>query len=256
MSFSGKTVLITGAAGGIGAATAAAFAAQGASLALVDRERGALESLADELGLDREKTLLLVADVRDEEQVKGYVEATRSTFGFLDVFFNNAGVEGATGPLVETTAETLDTILDVNVKGHFFGLKHVLAAMIDEGHGAIVNTSSMAGVIAFAGLGVYTASKHAVIGLTRVAAAEGAAAGVRVNAICPGPVNTRMMRGIEAGMSPDDIPGVQAQFSALTALNRYAEPAEIAEVVLFLASDKASYVTGSIYTIDAGMTGM
>ncbi|MEU4377884.1 SDR family NAD(P)-dependent oxidoreductase [Pseudonocardia alni] len=257
MEFDGRTVLITGAAGGIGAAAAAAFAAEGASLALVDLDRSALEKVAAGLGVDDARVLLHVADVRDEQQVEGYVAATRDRFGAIDVFFNNAGVEGATGPLVDTDLETVDTILSVNVRGSFLGLKHVLRVMTAQGHGSVVNTSSMAGVIAFAGLGgMYTASKHAVVGLTRVAAVEAAPAGVRVNAVCPGPVDTRMMRSIENGMSPDDIPGVQEQFAGLTALKRYADPAEIASVVLFLASDRASYVSGSIYTVDAGMTGI
>ncbi|MGW0038754.1 SDR family NAD(P)-dependent oxidoreductase [Gordonia sp. NPDC003376] len=257
MEFENKTVLITGAAGGIGSAAVSIFAKAGANLVLVDLATPALRRLADELGLDPGRTELIAADVSSEDQVRRYVAGARDRFGRIDVFFNNAGVEGATGALVDTTEETLDRILNVNVKGHFFGLKHVIAAMTDQGGGgSIVNTSSMAGVIAFTGLGAYTASKHAVIGLTRVAAAEAAPAGIRVNAVCPGPVNTRMMRSIESGMSPDDVQAAQASFAGLVALHRYAEPSEIAEVVTFLASDRASYVTGSIYTIDAGMTGL
>jgi len=255
MEFKDKVVLVTGAAGGIGSAAAARFAQEGALLALVDLSEEALQKVCADHGLDAERCLLVAADVRHEDQVAGYVTATLERFGRVDVFFNNAGVEGSTGALVDTAVETLDLILAVNVRGSFLGLREVLKVMTSQGGGSIVNTSSMAGLIPFSGLGVYTASKHAVLGLTRVAAEEAASAGVRVNAICPGPVNTRMMREIEAGMSPDDIAGVQAAFSGLTAMKRYAEPEEIAELVLFLASDRASYVTGSVYTADGGMTG-
>ena len=255
MDFADKIVLITGAAGGIGSAAAAGFAREGATLVLVDLDEQGLHKVVADRGLDAERTLLITADVRQEDEVNAYVRAAVDRHGRIDVFFNNAGAEGRTGSIVDTTTETLDLILDVNVKGSFLGLREVLRVMTGQGGGAIINTSSMAGLIPFSGLGVYTASKHAVLGLTRVAAEEAAPFGVRVNAVCPGPVNTRMMRGIEAGMSPDDIAGVQAAFAGLTALKRYAEPEEVAEVVLFLASDRASYVTGSVYTIDGGMTG-
>jgi meso-butanediol dehydrogenase / (S,S)-butanediol dehydrogenase / diacetyl reductase len=256
LDFKGKVVLITGAAGGVGKAAARAFRQQGAKLALVDLAQSALDAVAEELQLVAEDSLLIVADVSKEENVEHYVEATKSKFGRIDVFFNNAGIEGKPGPLVDTDAQTLDAILNVNVKGSFFGIKHVMSTMIEQKHGAIVNTSSMAGLIGFPNLGVYTASKHAVIGLTRAAALESAHAGVRVNAVCPGPVNTRMMRGIEAGISAENPVAVKSQFADSVALKRYAEPEEIAELVLFLASDRASYVTGSMYTIDGGMTGM
>ncbi|HZF85708.1 MAG TPA: SDR family oxidoreductase [Burkholderiaceae bacterium] len=255
MDFKQKIVLITGAAGGIGKAAARAFHEQGASLVLVDIHQDALDALRAELGLSADRAVLVAGDVGQEDTARRYVQATLDTFGRIDVFFNNAGIEGQPGSLVDTDAATLDAILHVNVKGAFFGIKHVLAVMLAQRGGAIVNTSSMAGLIGFASLGVYTASKHAVIGLTRVAAQEAAHAGVRVNAVCPGPVNTRMMRGIEAGLS-EDTEAVRAQFAALVGLKRYAEPEEVAEIVLFLASDKASYVTGSIYTVDGGMTGM
>lgn len=256
MDFEDKVVLITGAAGGIGHAATKAFAEQGATLVLVDLSLSALEKIAADLGLPENRLLLVAADVRSESEVEGYVAGATTRFGRIDVFFNNAGVEGKTGALVDTDAETVDTILDVNVKGSFFGIKHVLSTMITQKSGAIVNTSSMAGLIGFTALGVYTASKHAVIGLTRVAALEAADSGVRVNAVCPGPVNTRMMRGIENGLSADNPEAAKSQFADSTAIKRYAEPEEIANVVLFLASDKASYVTGSIFTADGGMTGM
>ncbi|MDP9901752.1 SDR family NAD(P)-dependent oxidoreductase [Variovorax ginsengisoli] len=255
MEFKDKVVLITGAAGGIGKTTVRAFYDQGANLALVDLHQNALEVLAADLELSAERVLLIAGDVSQEGDVQRYVQATTERFGRIDIFFNNAGIEGKPGSLVETDAATLDAILDVNVKGSFFGIKHVLGVMLEQKAGSIVNTSSMAGLIGFPALGVYTASKHAVIGLTRVAAQESAHAGIRVNAVCPGPVNTRMMRGIEAGLSTDT-ESIKSQFASLVGLKRYAEPEEITQVVLFLASDRASYVTGSIYTADGGMTGM
>lgn len=256
MEFKGKTVLITGAAGGIGKAATKAFFAQGAKLVLIDLAQPSLDAMARELALDPDRCVLIAADVSKESEVESFVAATKAKFGRIDVFFNNAGVEGKTGLLIDTDADTLDKILDVNVKGCFFGLKYVLREMTAQGGGAVVNTSSMAGLIGFHSLGVYTASKHAVIGLTRAAAAEVAGAKVRVNAVCPGPVETRMMREIEAGISATDPVAVKGQFENLTGLKRYAEPEEIADLVLFLASDKASYITGSMYTIDGGMTGM
>ncbi|SMH57308.1 SDR family NAD(P)-dependent oxidoreductase [Mesorhizobium australicum] len=256
MEFKDKTVLITGAAGGIGKAATKAFFEQGAKLVLIDLAQPSLDTMARELTLDPDRCVLIAADVSKESEVESFVAATKAKFGRIDVFFNNAGVEGKTGLLIDTDADTLDKILDVNVKGCFFGLKYVLREMIAQGGGAVVNTSSMAGLIGFHSLGVYTASKHAVIGLTRAAAAEVAASKVRVNAVCPGPVETRMMREIEAGISATDPVAVKGQFENLTGLKRYAEPEEIADLVLFLASDKASYITGSMYTIDGGMTGM
>lgn len=256
MEFKDKVVLVTGAAGGIGRASVQGFYEGGAKLALVDLSMDSLSSLAKELSLDPDRVLLIPADVKSEAEVTKYVRATKDRFGRIDIFFNNAGIEGKVGSLVDTDAETLNAILDVNVKGSFFGIKHVLQVMIEQKGGSIVNTSSMAGLIGFPSLGVYTASKHAVLGLTRVAAQESVHAGVRVNAVCPGPVNTRMMRGIEAGVSADNPEAVQTQFANLTGLKRYAEPAEVANLVLFLASEKASYITGSIYTVDGGMTGM
>ncbi|UNK40935.1 SDR family oxidoreductase (plasmid) [Shinella sp. H4-D48] len=256
MQYEGKVVLVTGAAGGIGRAATKAFYEQGAKLVLVDLSKEALDMMSDELGLDSDRSVVIAADVSQEAAVEGFVQATVATFGRIDVFFNNAGVEGKTGLLVDTSEETVDKLLSVNIKGCFFGLKHVLRQMTAQAGGAVVNTSSMAGLIGFHSLGVYTASKHAVIGLTRAAASEVAPHGIRVNAVCPGPVDTRMMRGIESGFSEADPVGVKGQFENLTGLKRYAQPEEIADLVLFLGSDKASYITGSMYTIDGGMTGM
>lgn len=256
MTFDNKVVLITGAAGGIGKTTVKAFYNEGAKLALVDLHKDDLNQVVADLDIDPSRVLVIPGDVSKEETAKNYVKSTIKQFGRIDVFFNNAGIEGKIGKLVDTDEATVDALLSVNLKGSFFGLKHVLKAMMEQQAGSIVNTASMAGLIGFPSLGMYTATKHGVIGLTRVAAQEAADAGIRVNAVCPGPVNTNMMRGIEAGLAPYNTDAVKSQFANLVGMKRYAEPEEITQLVLFLASDKASYITGSIYTVDGGMTGM
>lgn len=172
----------------------------------------------------------------------------------FDVFFNNAGIEGVYSTIVDSEASNLEKVIDVNLKGVFYGLKHVMRVMMDQKSGAIVNTASVAGLVGFPGLSPYVASKHAVIGLTKTAAVEVAESGVRINAICPAPVNTRMMRSIESNIAPGNEGAVQKQFAESISVKRYGEPSEIANLVVFLASDKASYITGGIYPIDGGMT--
>lgn len=252
MDFDGKVVLITGAAGGIGKETARLFAKQGAKLALVDLDPKALESVAKELEL--KDYLIQAADVSSEEQVKDLVQQTKQKYGKIDVFFNNAGIEGKIASITETSAENLDKVLNVNVKGVFFGLKHVLAVMMEQRSGCIVNTASIAGLNGAIGLAPYAASKHAVIGLTKTAALESAEMGVRVNAICPGLVNTRMLHAIEEGRTPENTNLMREKLLAKSPMNRYARPEEIAELVLFLASYHASFITGSCYVIDGGVT--
>ncbi|MCO6056866.1 SDR family oxidoreductase [Pseudomonas sp. MOB-449] len=247
-----KVALITGAAGGIGLALARLLAGRGYRLALVDLELASLERVAREQGFEPAHTLLVAADVSREEQVQAYVEATLERFGRIDAFANNAGIEGQPGLIEEQTVEVLDRVYAVNVRGVFLGLKHVLKAMKRQGSGAIVNLSSLAGIMAGPTHGPYVMSKHAVIGLTRTAAAESAAAGVRVNAVLPGAINTGMMRRIEQDSGQAEATRV-AQCAA-TPMGRYGEPEEIASVIAFLLSDEASYITSSLYTADGGMS--
>lgn len=197
MDLTGKVVLITGATGGIGKETARLFAKQGAKLALVDLDDQALESLAKELEL--EDYLLQTADVTSEDQVENFVQQTKKKYGKIDVFFNNAGIEGKVAPITETSSEDLDKVLNVNIKGVFFGLKHVMAIMMEQRSGSIINSASITGLRGSIGLAPYATSKHAVLGLTKTAALESAGMGIRVNAICPGYVDTRMMQAIEGG---------------------------------------------------------
>ncbi|QIB51188.1 SDR family NAD(P)-dependent oxidoreductase [Pseudomonas sp. OIL-1] len=244
--------VITGAAGGIGLALVRHLYGLGHRIVLVDLEQADLEKAAMSAELDPARTLLVAADVSREEEVKRYVAATLERFGKIDGFANNAGIEGAPALIEEQSVEVLDRVYAVNVRGVFLGLKHVLQVMRQQGSGAIVNLSSLAGVMGAPTHGAYVMSKHAVIGLTRTAAAEAAGVGVRVNAVLPGAINTEMMRRIERDSG--NAAATEAANRAATPLGRYAEPEEIASVIAFLLSPQASYVTGSLYTADGGMS--
>jgi NAD(P)-dependent dehydrogenase (short-subunit alcohol dehydrogenase family) len=246
-----KTAIVTGAAGGIGAALVKRLADRGINVVLVDLNNEALEEVRKEAGLTDENSLIVKADVSAEEDVEHYVDATMKKFGRIDYFANNAGIESPVAPTEEQTVATLDKVYAVNVRGVFLGLQKVLPVMKAQGSGAIMNTSSLAGIMAAPGFSPYIMSKHAVIGLTRTAAAEAAPSGVRVNAVLPGTINTQMMRRIEDSSGiPDEF---KAANDAATPLGRYGEPEEVAAVMNFLLSDEASFVTASLYTVDGGM---
>jgi NAD(P)-dependent dehydrogenase (short-subunit alcohol dehydrogenase family) len=254
MQMQGKVALITGGAGGIGIATAKLLVKEGAKVALVDLKQDLLKKAVSEAGLSENDYLLIEADVSKEADVQKYVKATKDKFGKIDVFFNNAGIEGKADLIVNQTAENIDKVFNVNLKGVFYGLKHVLAVMIEQKSGSVINTASVAGAIGFPGLSPYVATKHAVIGLTKTAAKEVATAGVRVNSIGPAPINTRMMRDIEKDMAAGSEPeAVKQQFTQSIPMGRYGEASEIAQLVLFLASDSSKFITGSYYNIDGGM---
>lgn len=249
--FNDKVVLITGAAGGIGSETARLFHERGAKLALVDKDLDKLKKMVTDLSLQR--SIAIQADVSNESDVESYVKRTIDEYGKIDVFFNNAGIEGKFGYIQDLDASVLDQVLDVNVKGVFYGLKHVLRIMTKQKFGSIINTSSVAGLFGSPGLGAYSASKHAVIGLTKTAALEVVDSGVRVNVICPCPVDTEMIRSIDAMRTPEDPKISRSTYEKRIPMKRYAHPKEIGELVLFLASDQASYITGACYRIDGGM---
>ncbi len=245
-----KVVLITGGSAGIGEAAAKLFAAGGASIAIADID-DAGEKVVAQLKKDGTQAAFFKVDVSDPQQMKQCVQDTVKEFGQIDVFLNNAGIEGEINPLMDYSDETFDKVMQVNVKGVFNGLKHVLPVMVEQGAGSVVNTSSVAGIRGFPGFAAYSASKHAVIGLTRVAAAEVASQGVRVNAVCPGPVDTRMMESIEEKVGEDQ---ARASFEESIPSGRYATVEEIAEVMVFLSSEEASAVNGVAYPIDGGQT--
>ncbi len=248
-----KVVIISGAANGIGKEAVKGFANQGAKVALVDLNMAALEKVAQEFNLRKGSYLLLPADVSKEEQVQQYVQKTKDTFGKIDVFFNNAGVEGAINLITDYPAEALEAVVNVNIKGVFYGLKYVLRVMAEQKSGSIINTSSIGGLKGMPTTSAYVASKHAIIGLAKSAALEFAGSGVRVNAICPAMTNTRMMRSIESGTS-DDPNAVKDQFIGMIPLGRYGEPNDIVQAALFLASENASFITGAVLAVDGGFT--
>ncbi len=253
MSFQDKVVIITGATGGIGAEVARQFVAGGAKVCLVDLDMARLKELALNLDLKESDYLVKACDVRKEELVKDYVMATKEKFGRIDVFVNNAGVEGEVAPIVDTESDNLNFVLDVNIKGVYYGLKYILPIMYEQKEGSVVNTASVAGFIGSPGLAPYIASKHAVLGITKTAALESAPYGVRVNAVCPGPVDNNMMRNIEKKAAPDNPESVKSNFEQGVPLGRYATNEEVADTILFLASEKAKYLTGTLHRVDGGM---
>jgi NAD(P)-dependent dehydrogenase (short-subunit alcohol dehydrogenase family) len=254
MDFTGKVALVTGGANGIGKATVEAFAKAGAKVAVVDRDAAGAQAVADAVKLANGDAISITADVTNADDVKAYVQATLDAYGTIDCFFNNAGIEGDIKPIVDYDDAMFDSILTVNVKGVFLGLKHVMPVMIKNGSGAIVNTASVAGITGTPNMPAYCASKHAVIGLTKVASGEVARAGVRVNCVCPGPVATRMIESVQAQIMPDDPARARANYEAALPTGRYTEPEEIADAVLFLTSDHSKNVTGTQFVVDSGRT--
>ncbi len=247
-----KVAVITGGTGGIGLAAGKLFAAEGAQVVLVDLDQGALDRAVADIGAER--AMGVAADVTDPAQVQAYVQATVARHGRLDVFFNNAGIEGAVGTIVDYPLEVFDKVMAVNVRGVFLGLKYVIPAMAKSGGGSIVITSSLGGLRGVPKLGAYIASKHAVVGLMKSAALECAQHNIRVNTINPSPIATRMIEAIEAGYAPGATALVKKKMEAAVPLRRYGQPHEVAQLALFLASDEAAYITGNSYPIDGGMS--
>ena len=251
VSDTNKTAIITGAAGGIGQKLAKRLADRGLNLVLVDLNEDAVKKVASDLGLTDANSLTIAADVSNEADVKRYVDATVEKFGTIDYFANNAGIESPSALVEEQSVATLDRLFAINVRGVFLGMHFVVPVMKAQKSGAILNTSSLAGLMGAPGMSPYNMSKHAVMGLTKSVASEVAPFGVRVNAVAPGTINTGMMRRIET--STGDVDGFKKANENATPLGRYGEPEEVAAVMNFLLSEESSFVTNSIYTVDGGM---
>lgn len=247
-----KVVIVTGAAGSIGKITARLFLDNGAKVFLVDLNEDQLKQTAAELG--SKNVAWKTADVSKSADVQQYVNEAVKQFGKIDVFFNNAGIEGVVKPITEYPEDVFDKVISVNVKGVWLGIKYVLPQMNDGG--SIINTSSVAGLNGSPNVSAYITSKHAVVGIMRAVAVEAAARKIRVNSVHPSPVDNRMMRSLEEGFAPGHGSEAKKSLEATIPLGRYAESKEIAELVIFLASDESRFITGTTAVIDGGLSVM
>jgi NAD(P)-dependent dehydrogenase (short-subunit alcohol dehydrogenase family) len=241
-------ILITGALTGIGRAAAVAFARKGDTVVVTGRRDEAGKALAEELRALGAEAEFINADVRNEDDVRALVDETVARFGRLDVAVNNAGTEGQVGPITDQTAQTYAATFDTNVLGVLLSMKHQVRVMQEQGSGSIVNISSTYGHESAAGASVYVGSKHAVEGITKSVALEVAKAGIRVNAVAPGPTDTGMLTRFTG--TPEN----KAALVAQVPLARLGLPEELADAIVFIASDQASYITGHVLNVDGGMT--
>ena len=248
-TLSGKVALVTGGGSGIGRAAARALAREGARVVVAGRRKDALDETARQIREAGGEALAVAADVTREQDVTQLIAVTVQTFGGLDIAFNNAGTEAGAGPITSTTGADYDAVFDANVRGTWLSIKHELPALRARGGGVVINNSSVVGLIGFPGLSLYTATKHAVIGLTKAVALEVAQEGIRVNAVAPGGVETDMYHRLTGGR-----PEAQAAFIGIHPVGRLGRSEEIAEAVVWLASPGASFVTGHTMLVDGGLT--
>lgn len=241
-----KVALVTGGTSGIGKATAIAFGNAGAKVVLSGRREQEGEETADLIRRSGGESLFVRSDVSSEAEVKALIQKTVEQYGRLDCAFNNAGIDPSPKPLYEQLVEDFDKLMSINVRGVFLCLKYEIQQMLTQGGGVIVNNSSMGGLIAFAGIGPYNASKHAVMGLTRSAALDYAKQNIRINAVNPGMIATEMMDRLANG-NPE-------QMASIVPMGRLGQPEEIAATIVFLCSDAASYITGQPLVVDGGYT--
>lgn len=248
-SFKGKAALVTGGGGGIGLSSAVAFAKAGASVAIVDRDEALAQQAAAGLRADGHTAIGIACDVADAVQVESMVAQTVDAFGRLDAAFNNAGINCAPAPLHETDDAEFERIIDVNLRGVWNCMKSELRQMVSQGAGAIVNCSSIGGMKGSVGRSPYSASKHAVIGLTRSAALDYAASGIRINAVCPGLVKTPMAVQVTKNYDPE----IMQRMVASEPIGRFGEAEEIAAAVVWLCSPAASFMVGHAMVVDGGI---
>ena len=245
----GRTAIVTGAGSGMGAATARLFAAEGANVVVAEIDEAGGTAVVEEIGAAGGTAIFHRVDVSSSAEVEGLVKAAVDAFGRLDCAVNNAAVAPDTRPLAEHDEEHFDRVIAVDLKGVALCLKHELRQLLAQGDGgSIVNISSVNGVRPQPNSGAYTAAKHGVIGLTKVASLENAPRGIRVNVVCPGAIDTPMLRGALGRRNAD----AEAFASTLSLLGRFGDPAEVAEASLWLCSDRSSYVTGVTLPVDAG----
>ena len=243
-----RVALVTGGTSGIGKATAIAFGAAGAKVVFSGRREPEGEETANLIRQSGAECLFVRSDVSSEADIQALIQKTVETYGRLDCAFNNAGIESPTKPLHEQSLEQFDKLMAINVRGLFLCMKYEIQQMLIQGTGVIINNSSMGGLIAFAGVSPYIASKHAVMGLTRSAALDYAKQGIRINAVNPGLIATEMMNRLSSeGVTPE-------QFASIVPMGRMGQSEEIASTVVFLCSDAASYITGQPIVIDGGYT--
>lgn len=254
--FADRVVLITGAGSGLGRAAAARVASEGAKVALVDLNPAAVAETQQEIEKARPgaETIAITADVADEAQVEAYVAETMAAFGAIDGFFNNAGIEGRQNLTENYGADEFEKVLDVNLKGVFYGLEHVLKIMRVQGHGAVVNTASVGGIRGIGNQSGYSASKHGVVGLTRNSGVEYGQFGIQINAIAPGAIMTPMVEGSLKQLDPENWQEVGQQFVQPNPMKRFGEPDEVAALVAFLLSGEAAYINAAVIPIDGGQS--
>jgi len=242
-----KVAVITGAASGIGRATALLFAREGARVVVADWDESGGSRIAEEIAEAGGEAVSVRTDVSQAEDVRSLINAAVEGYGRLDVLFNNAGVEGELAPTADCSLENWDSVIGINLKGVFLGMKYAIPHMVSHGGGTIINNASVAGVVGFAGLPAYCASKGGVIQLTKAAALEYAKAGIRVNAICPGVIATPMVERVIG-----DNKEMKKSFEALEPVGRFGTPEEVARLALFLATEDSSFCTGAPFIVDGG----
>lgn len=246
----GKVAVITGAAGGIGLAATQRFVAEGARVLMVDLREADLVSAAS--GMDAACVATCAADVSQVEDTRRYIARATRQFGGIDILLCNAGIEGQVASIVDCPVETFDKVMAVNVRGVWLGLKYAIPEIARRGGGSIVITSSTAGLKGAPAMSPYITSKHAVVGMMRSVALECAASGIRVNSVHPSATETRMMRSLEKGFSPDHPEAGRERALAGIPMKRYGTPGEVASLMLFLASDESTFCTGGVYSVDGG----